>query len=117
MDFRSEEFLRAHIKSILDFYEPNIVDPGGGFFHNFKDDGSVFNPGSRHLVSSCRMVFNFCKACELFGDGIYREYAEHGLEYIRLHHWDDTRQGYNWTLKDGHAADDQTNHCYVLEFV
>ena len=117
MDFRSREFLLGHIKSILNFYEPNIVDSSGGFFQNYKDDGSLFDPGSRHLVSSCRMVFNYCRASELFGDDSYREYAQHGLDYIRAWHWDEARQGYNWTLQEGHVADDQTNHCYGLAFV
>ena len=116
-DFRSREFLLAHIKSILDFYLPAAVDHSGGYFQNFKDDGSVFDPGQRHLVSSCRMVFNFCKAYELFGDVAYRDTAKHGLEYIRERHWDEARQGFNWTLKDGHLPDDQTNQCYGLAFV
>lgn len=117
MNFQSEKFLKDHIKSILDFYAPNIVDETGGFFHNFKDDGSVFNGGERHLVSSCRMVFIFCKAYEMFGDELYLERAKHGISYIRDHHWDETRLGYNWTLTDGHKPDDQTNHCYGLAFV
>ncbi len=116
-DFRSREFLLSHIKSILDFYLPAAVDDSGGYFQNFKDDGSVFDPGRRHLVSSCRMVFNFCKAYELFGDVAYRNIAAHGLEYIRSRHWDEVRQGFNWTLKDGHLPDDQTNQCYGLAFV
>ena len=62
MDFQDREFLLGHIRSILDFYAPNIVDSSGGFFQNFKDDGSLFDPGVRHLVSSCRMVVNYCRA-------------------------------------------------------
>lgn len=117
MKFDSRELLLEHIQSILDFYEPNVVDASGGFIQNFKDDGTVFNVGHRHLVSSCRMVFNYCKAYELFGEKRYLEYAQHGIDYIRKYHWDEQRQGYNWTLKDGHVPDDQTNHCYGLAFV
>ncbi len=117
MNFRSPDFLLEHIKSILDFYEPTIVDADGGFFQNFRDDGRVFDPGVRHLVSSSRMVVNYCRAYELFGNTRYRELAEHGLAFIRDHHWDDTRQGFNWTLRDRIVPDDQTNHCYGLAFV
>ncbi|MGB5626330.1 MAG: AGE family epimerase/isomerase [Woeseiaceae bacterium] len=116
MNYRSREFLQAHIKSILDFYHPAIVDPAGGYFQNFLDDGSVFDADERHLVSSTRMVFNFCKAYELFGDEEYRRRAEHGLAFVAEHHWDQTRGGYDWTLK-GDQATDQTNHCYGLAFV
>lgn len=117
MNFRNRNFLLHHIRSILDFYAPNVIDTGGGFHQNFLDDGTVFDPGHRHLVSSCRMVVNYCKAYELFGDQIYRDNAQHGMEYLRAHHWDRNQQGYIWTLKDGHVADDRTNHCYGLAFV
>ena len=117
MNFGDRDFLLSHIKSILDFYQPNIVDPAGGYFQNFLDDGSVFNPGERHLVSSCRMVVNYCRAYELFGDKAYRELAQHGLDFIRDRHWDQEREGYNWTLRDGIVPDDTTNHCYGLAFV
>jgi len=117
LKFDDPEFLRAHIRSILDFYAPRLVDPEGGFFQNFLDDGRVFDPGERHLVSSCRMVFNCCKGYELFEDPAWLRRAEHGLDFIRLYHWDAKRQGYNWTLKDGRTPDDQTNQCYGLAFV
>ena len=77
MDYRNREFLLGHVRSILDFYAPNIVDLSGGFFQNFTDDGSVFDPGARHLVSSCRMVVNYCRAYELFGDDSFLELAQH----------------------------------------
>ncbi|MDJ0906820.1 MAG: AGE family epimerase/isomerase [Woeseiaceae bacterium] len=117
MQFQDRDFLLGHIQSILDFYEPNVIDRSGGFFQNFRDDGTVFDGGQRHLVSSCRMVFNYCKAFELFGEERYLEYAQHGIDFIRAQHWDGSRQGYNWTLQDGHVAGDTTNHCYGLAFV
>jgi len=104
------------MRSLMDFYAPNIVDESGGFFQNFKDDGSVFDPGFRHLVSSGRMVFNFCKAHEVFGDSLYRQRAGHGLKYLRDVHWQPDRQGYAWTLRD-HEPEDETNHCYGLAFM
>lgn len=116
MNYRSSEFLKAHIKSIMDFYHPNIVDPAGGYFQNFRDDGSVFDPDERHLVSSTRMVFNFCKAYELFGDEEYRRRAEHGLAFVTERHWDRKRGGYDWTLQ-GDATTDRSNYCYGLAFV
>ncbi len=116
IDFRDPAFLKRHIRSLMDFYAPTIVDETGGFFQNFRDDGSVFDPGFRHLVSSGRMVFNFCKAGEILGDPVYRERAAHGLEYLRDVHWQPERQGYAWTLRD-HEPEDETNHCYGLAFM
>ncbi|MEO0952756.1 MAG: AGE family epimerase/isomerase [Pseudomonadota bacterium] len=115
--FADPVFLREHIRSILDFYAPEVRDPAGGFFQNFRDDGSVFAPGERHLVSSCRMVVNYCRAYELFDDTTYRDLAIHGLEFLRRVHWAPSRRGFNWTLREGTQPADQTNHCYGLAFV
>ena len=115
-DFRSAEFLRQHIQSILDFYQPTVVDKTGGFFQNYRDDGSVFEPGKRHLVSSTRMVFNYSTAHRLFDNPEYKAMALHGIAYVDGMHWDPKRQGYHWLLQDN-APVDQTNHCYGLAFV
>lgn len=116
MKYRTSEFLTGHIQSILDFYEPTIVDPSGGFFQNFKDDGSVFDGESRHLVSSTRMVINYCRAYGLFGEDKFRRRALHGLTFVAERHWNEKRRAYNWTLSANQPAD-QTNHCYGLAFV
>jgi len=116
MNYRSREFLVDHIRSILDFYHPSIIDGSGGYFQNFLDDGTVFDPGRRHLVSSTRIVINYSRAYRLFGDSEHRDRALHGLQFVERAHWDEQRLGYNWTL-EGETAGDQTNHCYGLAFV
>src|SRR5918911_3332258 len=62
IDFRSPDFLRAHILDTMAFYDPVARDPSGGFFHFFKDDGTVYDRQTRHLVSSARFVFNHASA-------------------------------------------------------
>ena len=57
-DFRSPAFLLGHIRHTLAFYDGRCIDPSGGFFHFFKDDGTVYDRRTRHLVSSTRFVFN-----------------------------------------------------------
>src|SRR4249919_3633788 len=85
-DFRSPEFLRAQIAGTMAFYHPRCIDPAGGFFHYFKDDGTVYDRSHRHLVSSTRFVFNYAMAANEFGDdealpAQYLEAARHGLAY------------------------------------
>ena len=65
-DFRSQAFLRAHIAQTMAFYHPRCIDPAGGFFHYFKDDGTVYDRSHRHLVSSTRFVFNYAMAAREF---------------------------------------------------
>jgi len=114
--FRSPEFLRAHIAKTLAFYHPRCIDPRGGFFHYFMDDGRIYDAGHRHLVSSTRFVFNYAMALGEFGEAAYLDAVRHGLRYLREVHRDAHTGGYCWTLRDG-RPEDRTNHCYGLAFV
>ena len=115
-DFRSDAFLRAHIADTMAFYHPHAIDPKGGFFHYFRDDGSVYDASHRHLVSSTRFVFNYAMAAREFGNAEYLDTARHGLRYLRDVHRDASTGGYAWTIRDG-VAEDRTNHCYGVAFV
>jgi mannose/cellobiose epimerase-like protein (N-acyl-D-glucosamine 2-epimerase family) len=82
-DFRSRDTLLAHIRHTLAFYAPRAVDPNGGFYHFFKDDGTVYNHTRRHLVSSTRFVFNYAMAFRQFGDPADRERMLHAVRFLR----------------------------------
>ncbi|HSX58686.1 MAG TPA: AGE family epimerase/isomerase [Tahibacter sp.] len=115
-DFRDPAFLRRHIADTMAFYQPHALDPAGGFFHYFRDDGSVYERSHRHLVSSTRFVFNYAMAAREFGDAGHLAAARHGLAYLRDVHRDPRTGGYAWTIRDG-RPDDRTNHTYGLAFV
>ncbi len=120
-DFRSPAFLRRHIADTMQFYHPHAIDPAGGFFHYFKDDGTIYDRSHRHLVSSTRFVFNYAMAALEFGDDAtlaaeYREAVRHGLRYLRDVHRNALTGGYAWTIRDG-VPEDRTNHAYGVAFV
>jgi len=115
-DFRSVDTLRAHIAQTMAFYHPRAIDPSGGFFHYFRDDGSIYDTGHRHLVSSTRFVFNYAMAWQEFGLPEYLDAVHHGVRYLRETHRNPVTGGYAWTLRDG-DVEDATNHCYGLAFV
>ena len=115
-DFRSPEFLLGHVAETMAFYHPRAIDPQGGFFHYFKDDGTVYDASHRHLVSSTRFIFNYAMASREFKDPAYLAALHHGLSYLRTVHRDAQSGGYAWTIRDGHP-EDRTNHCYGLAFV
>lgn len=116
-DFRSPGFLRAHMRRTLDFYAPRAIDPSGGCFHFFKDDGTVYDRRTRHLVSSTRFVFNHALAWRWFGEPV--QPVAHALTFVRGAHAQ-PQGGYAWQL-DWHAGratvTDGTQHCYGLAFV
>ena len=119
-DFRSPAVLAAHIRHTMAFYRPVCIDASGGFFHFFRDDGSVYDRHTRHLVSSTRFVFNFARASRLDNRDDDRAALRHGLRFLREAHRNPSTGGYAWLLRwqDGRAElQDSNNHCYGLAFV
>ncbi|MEZ5462093.1 AGE family epimerase/isomerase [Dokdonella sp.] len=115
-DFWSIDFLRSHIAQTMDFYHPRCIDARGGFFHYFRDDGSIYDHSNRHLVSSTRFVFNYAMAAREFSRSDYLDIARHGLSYLREAHRDPISGAYAWTLHDGKVLD-ATRHAYGMAFV
>jgi mannose/cellobiose epimerase-like protein (N-acyl-D-glucosamine 2-epimerase family) len=119
-DFRSRTFLLQHIRHTRQFYDPRCLDASGGFYHFYKDDGTVYDARTRHLVSSTRFVFNFAMAYRQFGEDADRERMLHGLRFLREAHLDPATGGYAWALDwdaGSKQVTDSTNHCYGLAFV
>lgn len=116
VNFCSREFLLGHIRHTLSFYDQYGLDPTGGFFHCFKNDGRVYDPSTRTLVASCRYVFNYAKAFKQFSDPEHLSRMQHGLNFLRSQHRNPTTGAYAWRLYDGQPVD-TTNHCYGLAFV
>lgn len=118
-DFTAQATLRAHIADTMAFYHPRAIDPAGGFFQYFRDDGSVYERGHRHLVSSARFVYGYAMATIEFPEAphadAWRDAMRHGLRHLREVHRDATG-GYAWTLRDG-RPEDATRHSYGLAFV
>lgn len=115
-DFRSAGFLRSHVQTTMAFYHPRCIDPDGGFFQFFKDDGAVYDRATRHLVSSARFVFNYAMAYRYFGNAAYRDGVVHGVDFLRRAHRNPDSGGYVWLLENRRVRD-ATNHCYGLAFV
>ena len=115
--FKSKEFLVDHISSIMSFYHPHCIDNEvGGFFQHFRDDGSIYDLKTRHLVSSTRFIFNYSMAAIQFDNKEYVDTARHGIYYLRDSHLNKNTGGYAWIMKDKEVQD-STNYCYGLAFV
>ncbi len=115
-DFRSPDFLKLHIQGTMAFYHPHCLDPAGGCFHYYKDDGTIYDRVHRHLVSSARFVFDYAMYARHFGGAEYLDGARHCVRYLRDAHRNPATGGYAWTLANG-RSDDTTNHCYGVAFV
>ena len=101
----------------MSFYHPRCIDKEvGGFFQNFRDDGSVYDSKTRHLVSSTRFIFNYAMAAKEFNNREYLDVAQHGIDYLRQFHLNSKTGGYAWVLNDKENQD-SSNYCYGLAFV
>ena len=114
-DFETATFLRQHVADILAFYEPVAFDPAGGFFHHFRDDGSLYDVDTRHLVSSTRFVFNYANAFIQTKKSHYAEWAAHGLRYLETHHL--SPHGHYLWQRNGAQIEDGRAMAYGHAFV
>ncbi|MGK0319156.1 MAG: mannose/cellobiose epimerase-like protein (N-acyl-D-glucosamine 2-epimerase family), partial [Granulosicoccus sp.] len=115
-DFTDPDFLNLHIQSILDFYEPNVRASDGGFHQCFLDDGSVYDAGMRHLVSSTRFVFNYATAARLHNNHDYLAWAKDGMQFIKTVH-KQAEGHYAWVLENGEVTDGRAmayGHAFVM---
>jgi len=119
-DFRSPAFLRDHALWVMSFYDDRCVDPSGGMFHYYLDDGTVYDRTTRHLVSATRFVVTHATAYELSGDERYRQRAAHALAFLEQAFRDREQEGFHWIVRweDGRATPiDSTRQMYGLAFV
>jgi mannose/cellobiose epimerase-like protein (N-acyl-D-glucosamine 2-epimerase family) len=108
--------LRAHMERIGAFYASHAIDPAGGFFQYFIDDGQAVERGTRHLVGSARMTVNWARSAVVFDSDADRQRAAHGLAFLSQAHRLGQAGAYAWRLCDGRVADD-TQHAYGHAFV
>jgi mannose/cellobiose epimerase-like protein (N-acyl-D-glucosamine 2-epimerase family) len=114
-NFRSPAVLLDHAHHTMRFYHPRAIDPAGGLYQYFKDDGTVYDASHRHLVSSTRFVFTYAMAWRHFHDPAYLEGLKHAVRFLRDEHRNPDGS-YAWML-DGRELEDGTQHAYGQAFV
>lgn len=119
-DFRAPAFLRRHAAWIMAFYDGRAIDPSGGMYHFYLDDGTVYDAHTRHLVSAARFVVTHAMLFQLGGEARFRDGARHAVAFLRDAFRDPATGGYAWLIdwRQGRATVlDATRHCYGLAFV
>ncbi|MFB6202166.1 MAG: AGE family epimerase/isomerase [Halorhabdus sp.] len=115
--YQDSDWLSRRLLDVIAFYYPDGVDEThGGYVAQFDEEtGEIYDTTSKHLVATARYVVNFCLASRYDGDS-YREAAEHGVQFLRDHHYDPETGGYDWLL-EGTETVDRTRVCYGHAFV
>lgn len=123
-DFSSPAFLNDHIQSILAFYRPHVRAADGGFHQCFLDDGTVYDQGMRHLVSSTRFVFNYATAHvnaasstgSASASNEHLQWAQEGMDFIQRVHRQPSGH-YAWVIENGVVTDGRAmayGHAFVM---
>ena len=113
---RTRGELRSHLAGLIEFYHPRCIDPAGGYFGFFRENGEVHDGQTKHLVGTTRAIINYAFAAREFGKAEYVDAIRHGIGFLRKAHLDQKTRGYAWILR-GQAIADATNHAYGLAFV
>ena len=116
MSFRDPDFLRDHIRNIISFYHPTCIDEEyGGYINQMRDEGSIFDRMTKHLVGTCRFIYCYSMASLALDEPAYRDAAAHGLRCLQdMHRQPDG--GFAWVLH-GRDVEDGDRHCYGHAFV
>ncbi|MBV0902377.1 AGE family epimerase/isomerase [Haloarcula salina] len=117
-DYADAEWLRDHVRAVLDCYYPICLDERhGGFVAQLDvETGAVYDPDSKHLVATARFTRNFALASDLFGDERWAGAAARGVAFLREAFRDADRGGYHWLL-EGTTPVDSRRVCYGHAFV
>jgi len=115
-NFRSKEFLLEHMGRSMQFFHPHCIDPSGGFFHFFGDDGSIYDKTTRVLVTEARFIFSLAVAYEHLHKEEYLSAVRHGVAFLRGPLRNKTNGAYHWVLEDGVPTNSKI-YTYGLAFV
>ena len=115
-------WLIGQANALFDFFEPNSIDPDGGFYV-LDDQGKPIlksrdggKAPAREIHSTTRMVHCFAIA-RLLGRPDAWRFIDHGMDFIWNRHRDAVNGGYVWSVgKDGPGDDRKLayGHAFVL---
>jgi mannose/cellobiose epimerase-like protein (N-acyl-D-glucosamine 2-epimerase family) len=109
-------WLVAEADSLLAFYEPDLIDPSGGFANLDVRGRPLADERARPLHETTRMVHCFAIA-HLIGRPGAADIVDHGVKAIRERHRDPRHGGYFWSFDDdGPRERDKLayGHAFVL---
>ncbi|MGQ9503564.1 MAG: AGE family epimerase/isomerase [Thermogutta sp.] len=120
---RSAEEIETHFENeILPFWFPRCLDhEHGGFRSQFLSDGTLGKDNAKTIVFQARMTWLAAEVAQRYPQlaETYRDYARHGLAFLRKVMWDHEHDGFYWGLdENGHfvPAYGQEKHLYGISF-
>lgn len=83
-------------KDVMQLWYPLVIDSvEGGFLSDFNHKWEADGPQSKMIVSQARHVWTCSKLEEMYSNQGYREYASHGVSFLKDVMWDSLYGGFH----------------------
>ena len=118
INFRSEKFLIDNMSRSMDFFNPDrcIDKSGGGFYHFYGDDGTVYDKTTKVLATEARFIFTYATAYKYIPNKKYITAIEHSIKFLRGPLRNKKNGGYHWIIENG-APTESIIRTYAISFV
>ena len=100
------------ITNLIPFWENTIDTDNGGFFTNINEDGTQGAPANKYSRMISRVVFGFCAAYLISGDGQYLKFAKHGMDYLSQYCFDRDNGGWYTTIDETNEPDNADKNLF-----
>ena len=112
---RTKQFLLEQMQHSMRFFDPaRCLDPEGGYFHFYAEDGTVYDNETKVLVTQARFIFTFAVAYEHLKEEKYLDAIKHGVTYLSTGPLRNKENGgYHWVVKDGKPTESKI-YTYAL---
>ena len=91
---QSPDSILPHLLRSADFWKASIDSVDGGFYTEVNQDGSPERTDRKSFTQCSRHAYGFSRAFMVSGDTTYLAYAEHALDFLYTHGWDETHLGW-----------------------
>lgn len=88
------------VNELLPFWRDRCKDnENGGFVTHFDKNGNDTGEDEKSLIAQARCIYTMASAHRAgYGDGIYAEYAKHGVDFLIEKMWDNEFGGFYWMM-------------------
>jgi cellobiose epimerase len=115
---RVQREMREHLEQgIIPFWRERALDPAGGYFTRFGEEGQSLGTPEKYLNTQCRLLWWFSALVRHDpAQTVERELAQHGFEFLQRHFWDGVHGGWYWKVQRDGAPLDQGKVVYGQSF-
>ena len=92
-------------------------EKNGGFITHFDKDGNDTGENQKSLIAQSRTVYTMASAHRYgYGNGRCAEFAQHGVDFLINHMWDNEYAGFYWTVDRKGTVEIDKKILYGLSF-